>query len=111
MQRVLIVQNGPLLCAGIQRLLAGELGLEVLSSSPQDRVELTQEVRRTQPDVVVLDEVSHLVDPASLLALLNTDSTLRVVVVSANDNLVRIYDKEQVLITQATDLINIIRDS
>jgi len=107
-QRVLIVQNGSLLCAGIQRLLAGELEMEVLSSS-QDWGELAEEVRRTQPDVVVLDEASHLVNPANLLALLNAGSTLRVMVVSANDNLVRIYGKQQVLITQAMDLVNIIR--
>ena len=108
MQRVLIVEDGCLLSAGIQSLLSLERNLDVVSVSPRCQAELIQGIKRVQPDVVVLDELTHLVTPASLLALVNTAPHLRVVVVSANDNRVRIYGKQQALITRAADLVNII---
>lgn len=111
MQRVLIVEHQLLLGAGVQSLLTGEADLDVIGISPADQLELVQEIRRFRPDVVVLDEVTYLANPTKLLVFLKNHPKLRVVVVSANDNLVCIYNKQQVLVTRATDLINIIRDS
>jgi stage III sporulation protein SpoIIIAA len=110
-QRVLIIENQLLLGAGVQSLLAGEADLDVIGISPVNQAELVQEIRRFRPDVVVLDEVTHLADATRLMTFLKNHPKLRVVVVSANDNLVCIYNKQQVLVRQATDLINLIRDS
>jgi DNA-binding NarL/FixJ family response regulator len=107
-QRVLIVDNGFLLCAGIQKLLARHPGLNVLSSSPKNQAELIQKIRCARPDVVVLDGLTHPFDVANF-TLFSADAELRVVVVNANDNQVRIYGKREVLITRAVDLINILR--
>jgi DNA-binding NarL/FixJ family response regulator len=108
--RVLVVDNGRLLGAGIESLLGVEIDLEVIGVSSDSRAGLIEEIRRFQPGVIVLDKDTYLTDPTSLLISLEDYSEVRVVQVSANSDLVCIYDKEQVLLTQGADLIKIIRD-
>jgi DNA-binding NarL/FixJ family response regulator len=111
LQRVLIIENETLLGAGVQSLLQDEANMEVIGISPSNLAELIQEIRRSRSDVVVLDEVTHLTGPTKLLALLEDYPKLRLVVVSANDDRVRIYDKREVLVTHTTDLLYIFCDS
>jgi DNA-binding NarL/FixJ family response regulator len=108
-RRVLIVENHLLLGAGIQDLLNGQTGLELIGVSPSHQEELVREIRRVRPDVVVIDEDSQLTDPTDLLASLKNHLTLRVVVLNTSDDVVRIYDSQEVSVTQTSQLINIIR--
>ena len=106
--RVLIVQNELLLGAGLQALLAHETDLEVIGISPHDQAELAQDIRQIRPDIVFLDEDSYLVDAGELLILLQDLPKLRVMVINTNDNLLHIYDVQQVMILSTTQLINLI---
>jgi DNA-binding NarL/FixJ family response regulator len=108
-RRVLVVENQILMGAGVQSLLGVQADLEVMGISPRDQAELAGEIRRLRPDLVVVNKDSHWVDPTNLLAVLQDYPALRLVVVSANDNLVCIYDKHQVLTSRASDLLGIIR--
>ena len=96
--------------AGVQRLLSAETDLEVTGIAPGNPAELAEEIRRLQPDLVVVDKDSRWGDATKLLAALQDYPKLRLVVVSANDNLVCIYDKQQVLTSRATDLVGIVRN-
>lgn len=109
-QSVLIIENQMLLGAGVQTLLAGEADLEVIGISPSSQERLAQEVSRLRPDVIVLDETSHLAGPTKLLSLLKDSPKLRIVVISANHNLVRIYNKQETRLGRTTDLFDIIRE-
>ena len=109
MQRVLIVEKQLLLGAVVQGLLSKVADLEVVGVSPSDQASLVQEIERLQPNIVILGDPSHLCEPAHLPAHLRGYPKLRVVVVSANDNQVRIYGKQQVLITRVVDLVHSIR--
>jgi DNA-binding NarL/FixJ family response regulator len=108
-QRVLVVENQILMGAGIQILLGGQADLEVMGIAPCDQAELAREIRRWRPDLVVVNKDSQYVDPTKLLATLQGYPKLRLVVVSANDNRVCVYDKQQVLTNGARDLLGIIR--
>jgi len=108
LQRVLIIENNLLLGAGIQNLLAGTANLDVIGISSRKWPDLVQEIERLQPEVIVLDEASHRASLTKLLPLLKEFPQLRLVVVSANDNRIHIYGKQEILITVATQLINII---
>ena len=90
-------------------MLTAETDLDIIGISPSDQLELVQEIRRIRPDVVMLDGDSGLTDPAELLTFLEDSPKLRLLVVSANDHLVRIYNKEEVLAAQASQLVDIIR--
>ena len=107
MQRVLIVENELLLGAGIEHLLAGEADLNVRGIARADEAVLLEEIKLSQPDVVILDEATCLTDPMKLLAHLQDHPRLRVIVVSANDNVVQIFDKQQVLVNQTSDLASL----
>jgi DNA-binding NarL/FixJ family response regulator len=110
---VLIVENQLLLGAGLQNLLTNQTNLDVTGISPGDHEELIREIRRIQPDVVLLDAGSRLADPAKLLALLGNDPTVRVLAFNANNHLVRIHTKQEVsevLVAGMPQLVNIIGD-
>lgn len=109
MLQVLVIENHILIGAGIQSFLAGEADLAVTGISPSDEIELAREIRRLRPDIAVIDKDSRLVDPTDLLFRLEDYPKLRLVVVSANDNRVCIYDKQQLLTSRARDLLDIIR--
>ena len=110
MRRVLIVENQTLLGAGVHSLLWEENGLELYGVSPHGQAELIQDIGRFQPDILVMDKSSHLVAPLNLLAALENHAQLQVVVVSADDNQVCIYDKRQLLVERATDFLDMIRE-
>ena len=110
MRRVLIVENQTLLGAGVHSLLGDETGLEIRGISPHDQTELIQDVRCFQPDIVIMDKVSHLIAPLNLMAALENHSQLQVIVVSADDNQVCIYDKRQLLVRQAADFLDMISE-
>jgi DNA-binding NarL/FixJ family response regulator len=109
-RRVLIVENQMLLGAGVHSLLGDETDLKIRGISPHDQNELIQDIGRFQPDIVIMDKVSQLIAPLNLLTALENHSQLQVIVVSADDNQVCIYDKRRLLVKQASDFLDMIRE-
>jgi DNA-binding NarL/FixJ family response regulator len=111
MPRVLIAEKESLLGAAVQSFLVRQPGLEVIGISPADQAQLVQEVDRLRPDVVILGEPSQLIGPAQLLTFLRDYPTLRVVVVNVDHSLVRIYDKHQVSLKRADQILDILHNN
>ena len=107
-QHVLVVED-ELLGELVMNRLSQVQDLNVAGCVPRDEAALVEEIERTQPAVVVLNAATRLTDPDSLLCRLNSELDFRVVAVSANDNTVRVYDKQKVLITRGQDLVALIR--
>jgi len=97
------------LAAGIRSVLSRETNLHVAAIAPKCEAALIEEIRLLQPDVVVLDETTHIVRLAKLLGLLEDYPDLRVVVLRTTDNRVRVYDKQEVSVAQIADLVEVIR--
>lgn len=109
MRRVLIMDSETLLGASVQSYLAREADLEVIGISAGDQSLLAEQIERWRPDVVILGDPGHQLEPTHLLAQFRGCSRLRVVVLSADDNQVHIYCQQKVLMTCAADLLHIIR--
>ena len=109
MLRILIVENQLLLGAGLQRLLSDMTDLDVIGVSPRNQLELVQEIRQLQPDIIFLDKDSRLTDAIELLSFLENLPKLRLIVLSASDYQAQIYNKQEIQLCWATDLIGIIR--
>ncbi len=107
MRCVLVVENHQLLGAGIEKLLRREADLLVLGLAPENEGALLLAISQSRPDVVVLDEATT--DAIKLVALLEHHPNLRVVVVGADDEVVRTYESRQVAVTQTTELVSLIR--
>lgn len=107
MRRILIVENELLLGAGIEHLLTGEADLDVTGIAGADEAILLKEIKHFQPDVVILDRATCLIHPTKLLAQLQDYPHLRVIVISADDNTVQIFEKQQILVTRIRDLASL----
>jgi hypothetical protein len=110
-RRILLIDRGTLLEAGIKRLLEREADLQVAAVRPLDRAALAADIRRLCPDVIVTSEGSDWASLPCLLELLKECPTVRVVEVCPQTNLLRTYDKDLVLGAEVIDLLSFIRRS
>lgn len=107
-QRVLVVENDLLLGAGVESLLRREPNIDVIGISSRDEEELIKKIGCLQPAAVILDEASYLIHSIRLLAMLRKEHELRLVIVNADKNLVQVYHKQNILLTQISDLIKVL---
>jgi len=106
-RRVLVIENQRLVGAGIQHLLTAEADLEVAGVTLEDDAALVEEINRFLPDWVVLDQTAT--NANQLCRLLQDCIELHVVVVSVNDDVIRIYEKRRIASAKATDLAALFR--
>jgi hypothetical protein len=107
--RVLICHNYALLDNGIGSLLSLEMGMDVTSSLPKDSAEVLALVTRYQPDVLVFGEYLIDQDRPLLAEIFELSPGLRIIVVSTNHNLLKIYQKRELMMKTASDLIHVIQ--
>lgn len=107
-QRVLVVENDLLLGAGIENLLLRESNLDVIGISCWDEEEMIRKIRYLQPATVILDEASFLTHSIRLLARLMQDHELKLVIVNADNNMIQVYHKQNILLMQSSDLIKVL---
>jgi len=108
-QRVLVATREMLLGAGIEGLLIRQKDLDLVGVTSGSGPELIKKITRLQPEVVILDETMYLESASPLLSFLNERPEVRLVIVSANDNRVQVYDKRQMQVMQSsntTDLVD-----
>jgi len=93
-KRVLIVNTGTLLMAGIESLVESNLGreYEVLSIKVFNPDDLIHEIARYEPTVVVIEDTTSFITPAALLALLQNT---RLIVLNNRASKAEIYDKSE----------------
>lgn len=108
MLRVLIIENNLLVGAVVQVLLANVVGLELTGASPQSSLDMIKTIDQVKPNVVILDESSRFVIPLKLLILFRLTYQMRVIIVSANSDVVRIYGKQDILVTDSTQFVDIV---
>jgi chemotaxis response regulator CheB len=112
--RVLLVQSASLLNDVLQDLLFSGSELKVVTSEARDIQELTGDIARSEPDVVVLVDwlpvtgEKPLAENETLAVLMNTRANLRVIVISQNSNWLKVFRKDDVLLSHAADLIDVI---
>ncbi|HRQ40129.1 MAG TPA: hypothetical protein PLD25_19640 [Chloroflexota bacterium] len=100
-------------------LLLGDVVENLLSHLPMVQVQrmkhtnfagLLQGMDQMQPDVVVL-ETNVIGDSLhALLSRLLHNGRVRVILVNSDQNLVHVYDKFSISLTQSADLVNLIEE-
>jgi len=110
-RQVMVIESDLILGSGVENLLALDDSLEVTAINPDDEISLVRAIWQAHPDVIVLS-TSNFIQPMRLLALLESyPRLLRMVVISATENLVRIYDRRYVATTQTRDLARIVQSA
>lgn len=107
--RVLVVDNLVLMGAGLECLLSEELTLEVFGVAIDSEAALVEDIRRLQPDIIILIQEMEITTPSRLLGLLNEYGRLRIISVSYTSNLFEIYDKQPIAINDRATLVEQIK--
>jgi chemotaxis response regulator CheB len=102
---ILVCSDQALLSDVIESLLSPKEEMEVVVITNDSEDELMEAVRRRHPDVVILCQSSHNARPNRLMRLLMQTSGMQVVTVSASDNMMRVYGKQEVQIHKTSDLL------
>jgi chemotaxis response regulator CheB len=114
---VLLVQTASLLNDVLLDLLFSGSELKVVTSDARDIQDITRDIARNEPDVVVLVDwlpgtgEKPLAEFETLARLMNTRANLRVIVISQNSNWLKVFRKEDVLLSHAADLIDVINSA
>jgi DNA-binding NarL/FixJ family response regulator len=106
--RVLVVETGSVLGAGVQDLLSRRSTLEVVGIVPQNKADLLQMIQQFQPHIIVLDETAGLIQVHNLMDHLRDFPRLRVVAINAEDMNAQVLEKSEVPTTQVTDFLRFI---
>jgi DNA-binding NarL/FixJ family response regulator len=107
-KRVLIINEGTLLAAGLQNLLSGYPNLDVVAFAPHCRAELIAELERFRPDMILLACDGVVSTPPELLAMLGEHPLVRIVSMTCDLNTVVVYDRSSVTVTALDDLVALI---
>lgn len=108
-QCVLIIGYELLLSAGVERLISVETRLCVLGIASLGGANLLDIVKHLQPDTVILDKTYFVTLSLKYLVELLDYPQVRVIAVSANDDQVQMYYKQQIRIICMAELAHFIR--
>ena len=110
-QRIFILSSHALLAHGVGRLLEGQRGLRVVGMETDLRQGMEQ-IQALHPDVVILS--SEIGGPPSLAvvsSVFEASPGTVVVGLSAADNLLHVYQDNQIRVARFEDLIRAIRQA
>lgn len=87
--------------------LAGEL--EVVVSNARSIPELISDVTRINPDVVLINDSMPMAVDESVTHLLASQPKLKIIVASMDSNLLRVFNKDEMLLTRFDEFLGIIK--
>lgn len=108
--RVLIITEDSIFSNGLELLLVLQENLETIGTAPADLPAITAEIKRTQPDVVIINEDLATANPQLVMSLLKAHPDLRVITLSLEGNRINVYDNREVTVTTSDDLVAVITD-
>lgn len=109
---VLAITKDSLLSIALTELInSSDTGLVVVGSTARTLEELIQEINTHQADVILLEKSSPFAGEETLTKLLMLYPKLLVIIVDEESNWLRIYRKEDILMTSAADLLSAIHSA
>ena len=100
-----------ILSSSIEHFLSAKADWKVVSISNKEDLEtLILAVEPTQPDIVIIHQGCHNKPTDLPLQFLQDRAVIKVIRVSLEDNLMDVYSKQKILVTQASDLITVIEN-
>jgi DNA-binding NarL/FixJ family response regulator len=106
---VLVCQGDCVLDVSIDSFLNAKEGIRVISVSPENDEELIDLVEHHKPDIVVFGEWLTNRLESIVVRLFKLQPQLRVIVVSGDHNLLRVYYKRDIWLESGADLIHVIQ--
>jgi DNA-binding NarL/FixJ family response regulator len=108
MKRIFMLSRHPLFSEGVESLLCGEAGLEIVGRETDLEKGLGR-IRELRPDVVIVDNGDPMHDPlAAVMRILRESLGTRVIGLNLQDNMVCTYRGEQRIARGVEDLLEAI---
>ncbi len=103
--KVLIVDNNTVMGEIIGNLLQSRQSYHVSNFQGNCEMELNQEIEHFQPDVVLLVKETNCPETDDQIRpILSEASRIRLLIMNLDDNLVNLYDKNQLTISHSSDI-------
>lgn len=108
--RVFVIWNHPLFYEAI-RLFLQKTNVECVGAC-QHMHEAIPQIKELHPDTILVEETENDDTSARVIELIETSSiNVRIFRLNMNDNVLKIYHREQITVMQAEELIHLIRNS
>jgi hypothetical protein len=104
LKRILILSSDNILSASIQRLLTRELGYDPACITLENDISNLYEIDLNQVGVIILNGSKVQLEINFLLKLLQFSKDLKLIYLSAEDNLAQVLEKQEFLIRSTADL-------
>jgi len=109
---LLVVTKETLLNLALRAVIsASDKGLVVIDSKAQTYEGLIREINTYTADVILIEKNSSFAGEESLTKLLMRYPRLLLIIVSEEDNWLRVYRREDILMNSSADLMNVIATS
>jgi hypothetical protein len=108
---VLLYSNENLLNVGIKSLITRDRNLVLTTLKGSMLKEFIETAFQLQPDVIIVEQGLLLENSELLNHLLKGLKDPRVITLDEEHNILQVYTRQEVLIQQASDLIDIIRSN
>jgi DNA-binding NarL/FixJ family response regulator len=108
---IVIWDSEDILSSSIELFLSTKLDWQVVSTSNTETLySLITAFESTPPDIVIIHQGFHNKPAIFPLQLLHDHPTIKVILISLEDNLMDVYSKQKILVTRASDLISVIEN-
>lgn len=107
-KRVLILSDQPLFAQGVRALIQANAAANVIGVEPCDENVATV-VHALQPDLIILEDAQDP-PPALFMSLLDVLPHLRLIRLSLDRNVMRVYEKQQLVANGAQDLVRVLEN-
>lgn len=108
-RRVLIVHLDSLLVGVVENLLGSGGEFVVASTFLESDTALIREIEHSKPDVIILDDISSLMEPSNLIASIWDIQDMRIILLNHEVSMMSVYDKNEHPISTPDQLIEAIR--
>ena len=106
---IILWGNDDLLSSYVQYFLINEKGWKVISIPIEQKVDaVIHVVDKINPNIVIIQHGDQPCDSGAPTILLRDHPDLQVITLSLKNNLMEVYQKQNILIHSATDIISII---
>lgn len=106
---LLVIDNDSPLNFALEMLLVPSSGIQAVKSNAKDLQGIVDEVCELKSQVVILEDSATPTEEKSLANLLMLNPELKIVVVLKDSNYVHIFRKDEVLIQNSSEFLEIIR--
>jgi len=105
---LVIDKNSPLNFA-LEMLLVPSSGIRAVKSKAEDLQGIIEEMCGLKSPVVILEDTAKPTEENSLAQLLTSNPELKIIVVMRDSNYIHIFRKDEILIQNASEFLEIIR--